>query len=39
MLHHPAYQTLCVNAHEAVKEFTWDAYMDKIVQKIEAVMT
>lgn len=29
------YRNLCLNAHNAVKDFTWDAYMKKLVQKIE----
>lgn len=34
ILNHPGYESLCNQAHEAVKEFTWDAYVDKIIQKM-----
>jgi hypothetical protein len=34
----PSYQQLCLNAHAAVKEFTWDTYMDKVITKIEEVI-
>ncbi|GHV09714.1 hypothetical protein FACS1894162_0900 [Bacteroidia bacterium] len=35
VLEHSNYQKLCVRAHEAVKDFTWDAYVDKFIAKIE----
>jgi glycosyltransferase involved in cell wall biosynthesis len=38
ILHHKAYPELCRKAHEAVRAFTWDAYMDKMIEKIEALL-
>jgi glycosyltransferase involved in cell wall biosynthesis len=35
ILNDKSYRDLCINAHNAVKEFTWDAYVDKIIKKIE----
>lgn len=35
ILIHPYYRTLCLNAHESVKDYTWSAYIDKVVKKIE----
>jgi len=32
------YPVLCNRAHEAVKAFTWDNYMDKIIAKIEQLL-
>ncbi|RZJ58464.1 MAG: glycosyltransferase family 1 protein [Hymenobacter sp.] len=29
------YEQLCINANNAVKDFTWDAYVDKMLNKIE----
>jgi glycosyltransferase involved in cell wall biosynthesis len=37
ILGHPAYKTLSRNAHLAVKSFTWDAYIDKLLSKIETL--
>jgi glycosyltransferase involved in cell wall biosynthesis len=34
VLDHEAYPTLCTNAHEAVKDFTWSAYIDKLLEKM-----
>lgn len=31
ILNHQSYTTLCVNAHESVKDFTWDIYIDKML--------
>ena len=28
---HPSYEMLCLKAHEAVKDYTWDAYIDKLL--------
>ena len=30
-LNHQSYSTLCVTAHESVKDFTWDTYVDKML--------
>lgn len=30
-----SYNTLSVNAHNAVKEYTWDSYIDRVIGKIE----
>ncbi|HEY8781724.1 glycosyltransferase [Flavobacterium sp. UBA6046] len=35
ILNDKSYRDLCINAHNSVKEFTWDAYVDKIIKKIE----
>lgn len=35
ILNHQSYITLCVNAHEAVKDFTWDIYIDKMLGVIK----
>jgi len=32
----PIYSTLCLNAHESVKNFSWPDYIDKVLEKIEA---
>jgi len=37
ILQHESYQQLCINANNAVKDFTWDAYVDKMVEKIEEI--
>jgi glycosyltransferase involved in cell wall biosynthesis len=31
----PNYKSLCLNSHNAVKNFTWSAYIDKVIAKIE----
>ena len=35
ILNHPSYSTLCINAHESVKDFTWGDYIDKMLKAIE----
>ena len=35
ILNHPSYQSLCINAHKSVEKYTWNAYMDKLITKIE----
>jgi glycosyltransferase involved in cell wall biosynthesis len=35
IFNHPSYSTLCVNAHESVKDFTWSAYIDKMLKTIK----
>lgn len=30
-----SYKQLCINANNAVQHFTWDSYVDKMVEKIE----
>ena len=35
IIEHPNYPSLCENAHETVKGYTWDAYVDKILKLIE----
>lgn len=37
VLQHPEYEQLCKNAHEAVKEFTWNTYISKIVKEIQTL--
>ncbi len=32
------YRSLCINAHNAVKEYTWSNYMDKVIQKVEPLL-
>lgn len=32
ILNHKSYHTLCINAHESVKDFTWGAYIDKMLE-------
>lgn len=34
ILVHPSYDALCLRAHEAVRDFTWDAYTDKFLEAI-----
>lgn len=29
------YRSFCIQAHQSVKQFTWDAYIDKMLEKIE----
>jgi len=33
----PAYDQKCIAAHSAVKDFTWSAYVDKVLKKMEDV--
>lgn len=35
ILNNSSYESLCVNAHKSVEDFTWDAYIDKLIVKIE----
>lgn len=37
ILQHESYKQLCINANNAVKDFTWEAYVDKMVEKIEEI--
>ena len=37
ILQHTSYKQLCINANNAVKDFTWQAYVDKMIEKIEAL--
>ena len=32
LISHPNYFSFCINAHEAVKNYTWDSYIDKILK-------
>lgn len=36
IIHHPEYASLCLEAHDAVSQFTWDAYVDRMLQTIES---
>ena len=29
------YEQICINSHNAVKDFTWDSYIDKVIVKME----
>ncbi|MCF8371643.1 MAG: glycosyltransferase [Bacteroidales bacterium] len=31
----PNYDSLCMNSHNAVKQYTWSAYIDKVIARIE----
>jgi glycosyltransferase involved in cell wall biosynthesis len=33
----PDYHELCINAHNAVKDFTWSSYIDKLLKQIESI--
>jgi len=35
LLNHPSYSALCINAHESVKKFTWDVYINKMLEVIK----
>ena len=35
ILNNISYESLCLNAHKSVEEFTWNAYMDKLLIQIE----
>ena len=35
IIEHPNYASLCHNAHDTVKGYTWDAYVEKIIKLIE----
>jgi glycosyltransferase involved in cell wall biosynthesis len=35
IFNHKDYASLCKNSHNAVKDFTWSAYIDKVIAKIE----
>jgi glycosyltransferase involved in cell wall biosynthesis len=32
---HPGYRTLCKSAHESVRDFTWDRYIDRMLEVIQ----
>jgi glycosyltransferase involved in cell wall biosynthesis len=32
-----SYESLCINAHESVKNYTWSSYIDKILDRINAI--
>lgn len=34
ILEHPSYRELCINAHESVKGFSWDNYIEKLLELI-----
>ncbi len=38
LTHADNYKSLCINAHKAVKDFTWDAYIDKVLNTIQNEM-
>ena len=38
ILDYPSYGTLCINAHESVKDFTWSAYIDKMLTKVKETL-
>src|SRR5262249_22085434 len=38
ILNCPSYDRLCINAHELVKDFTWSAYIDKMLKKIKETL-
>jgi glycosyltransferase involved in cell wall biosynthesis len=33
----PAYGALCISAHNAVKNHSWDSYISKMLKKIEGI--
>lgn len=33
-----SYELMCVRAHDAVKGFTWDAYMEKVLDKLDTLL-
>lgn len=33
-----SYETLCINAHNSVKDFTWSSYIDKMLNKINEII-
>ncbi|RYE12952.1 MAG: glycosyltransferase family 1 protein, partial [Sphingobacteriaceae bacterium] len=37
IMQNESYKQLCINANNAVQHFTWDAYVDKMVEKIEGL--
>ncbi|HJT81144.1 MAG TPA: glycosyltransferase family 4 protein [Chthoniobacterales bacterium] len=37
ILQRPDYDQLCVNAHDAVRDYRWDTYIDRVLAKIEEV--
>ncbi len=37
LFEHKAYSSLCINANKAVKEYTWSAYIDKVIAQINAL--
>jgi glycosyltransferase involved in cell wall biosynthesis len=37
IMQNSSYKELCINANSAVQHFTWDAYVDKMIEKIEAL--
>ena len=39
ILQNKSYKQLCLNANTAVRDFTWDAYVDKMVEKIEEIIS
>lgn len=37
IIEHPAYNLLCTQANDAVKDYTWSAYIDKMIASINAL--
>jgi hypothetical protein len=35
----PAYEALCISAHNAVKNHTWDSYISNMLKKVESIGT
>jgi glycosyltransferase involved in cell wall biosynthesis len=35
ILNNISYGSLCINAHKSIEEYTWNAYIDKLIKKIE----
>jgi glycosyltransferase involved in cell wall biosynthesis len=38
ILENAFYKSLTINAHEAVKDYTWSAYIDKLLAKVNAIL-
>lgn len=39
MFKDPGYEAMCMEAHAAVQPFTWDSYMDRVLEKITALQS
>jgi len=37
VLNNPDYNSLCINSHNSVKDYTWSSYIDKVIKQIEGL--
>ena len=37
LFHDPGYESMCRSAHEAVQPFTWDSYIERVLEKVREI--